>query len=94
MSDTPEDENTDTPRTLRFEERYRGKNERKQCHSRAGVMVGYDPWLDARADELEALRCLAYLIRNDGAHPERMTSYLDEVDGVLDRMVDALKLSA
>jgi hypothetical protein len=68
--------------------------ERRQQHCRVGMIEGYDPVLDARADELEALRCLAYLLRNDVQRPERANEYLDQVDTVLDRMVDELKKSA
>jgi len=57
-----------------------------------GAVEGYDAELDARADELEALRCLAYLLRTDRS--EHVKEYLDQMDSVLDRMVDELKKSA
>lgn len=94
MSDTPgkktkREHASDAPRSGGG-----GGGEQKHDFCRHGVISGYDPLLDARADQLEALRCLAYLIRNDQGRPEKMMAYLDEVDYVLDRMSEALRLIA
>lgn len=100
MSDTPgkkirhEQAASAAPRFGGEEEHGGGSRQKPRGLCRHGVIVGYDPLLDARADRLEALRCLAYLIRNDQGRPEKMVAYLDEVDYVLDRMSEDLRLSA
>ena len=97
MSDTPEKKTRrqqEVPAPRADAEEYRGRSEQRDGFCRNGAILGYDPVLDARADQLEALRCLAYLIRNDQGRPEKMSFYLDEVDYVLDRMCEDLKMSA
>ncbi|MDE1175911.1 MAG: hypothetical protein PW789_04825 [Edaphobacter sp.] len=60
---------------------------------RLGRMEGYDPKLDAQADHLEALRCLAFLVRHDAGRPDKVREYVAQIDLVLDKMECELRES-
>jgi hypothetical protein len=50
---------------------------------KGGLHVQNEEAMDLRADRLQALRSLAYLMRNDLASSERLESYLKLMDNVL-----------
>jgi hypothetical protein len=54
-----------------------GRNFKSELHEQDEESV------DLRADRLQALRSLAYLMRNDIASSERLESYLKLMDNVL-----------
>lgn len=67
------------------------ENEVRLTDSERLRWTGTAPGAEALADDLEALRCLSYLIRNDAAELEHLQEYMSYMDNVLDRMADELR---